>query len=49
MHFLTGALRPLEQTMAEWFTVDNLEGYFNIARDVLINAGVTVKNPDLRV
>ncbi len=46
MNFLIGTLRPLEQTRAQWFTEENLEGYFNIARDVLIKAGFAVVNPD---
>ena len=45
MDFLTGHLRPLEQTREEWYTEKNLETYFDIARDVFLNAGVAVMNP----
>jgi hypothetical protein len=45
MDFLTGHLRPLEQAREEWYTKQNLETYFDVARDVLINVGVAVNNP----
>jgi hypothetical protein len=46
MGFTTGALRPLEQTRHEWIVVESLETYFEAARDVLIDAGVAVRNPN---
>ena len=46
MGFTTGILRPLEQTRAEWNTEENLETYFEVARDVLLDAGVAVIHPD---
>jgi len=46
MEFNTCALRPLEQTRSAWYTPENLESYFNVARDVLINAGVAELNPN---
>lgn len=42
--FLTGTVRPLEMTRAEWFTSDNLKQYFEVAAQVLIDAGVAVAN-----
>ena len=44
MEFTTRVLRPLEQTRAEWNTAENLEIYFDVARDVLLDAGVVVMN-----
>jgi len=46
IHFFTSALRPLEDRWAYWFLMENLERYFEVARDVLLNAGVAVSNPD---
>ena len=46
MEFTTGKLRPLEQTRAEWHTEENLAAYFDVARDVLLNAGVAELNPE---
>jgi hypothetical protein len=46
MEFNTCALRPLEQTRFAWYTPENLESYFTVARDVLINAGVAELNPN---
>ncbi len=45
-HFLTGALRPFEDRRADWFSEKYLETYFEVARDVLLNADVAVINPD---
>lgn len=41
---MTGTVRPLEMTRAEWFTSDNLKQYFEVAAQVLIDAGVVVAN-----
>jgi hypothetical protein len=46
MEFLTGPLRPMELTIAEWFTTENLERYFDVAKDVRVTAGVAIVNPD---
>jgi hypothetical protein len=46
MGFTTSILRPLEQTRAEWNTEKNLETYFDIAKGVLLDAGMDVINPD---
>jgi hypothetical protein len=46
MKFTTGILRPIEQTRAEWNTPENLETYFEVAKDVLLDAGVVFYNPD---
>ena len=46
MDFLTRQLIPLEHTREQWYTVENLEVYFDVARDVLVNAGVAVHNPE---
>ncbi len=46
MEFLTGNLRPLEQTRSEWYTAENLQIYFDVAKGVLLKAGVAVANPD---
>jgi hypothetical protein len=45
IEFTTGVLRPLEQTRAEWNTPENLETYFEVAKGVLLDAGVVVYNP----
>ena len=45
MDFLAGHLRPLEQTRESWYTTENLELYLDVAKDVLIKAGVDVPNP----
>jgi hypothetical protein len=44
MEFLTGPPRPLEETRVAWHTEPNLEKYFKVARDVLLKAGVMVRN-----
>ena len=44
--FLLGSLMPLEDPRANWFTDENLTTYFEVARDVFINAGVARLNPD---
>ena len=46
MEFTTGVLRPLEQARSEWYTVENLATYFEVARDVLLDAGIAVRNPN---
>ncbi len=46
MVFLTGHLRPLEQTRAERYTAENLQVYFDVSKGVLLHAGVAVLNPD---
>ena len=46
MEFLTGSLRPLEQTRAEWHTAENLKTYFEVVKGVLLKAGVAVPHPD---
>ena len=46
MEFLTGNLRPLEQTRAEWYTAENLQVYFDVSKGVLLDAGVAVLIPD---
>lgn len=43
--FLTGPMRPLEMTRAEWFTAENLEKYYRVAKDLLVDAGVAEINP----
>ena len=45
-NMLTGSLRPLEGTREDWFTAENLRTYFEVTRDVLLNAGVAEVNPD---
>ena len=45
-HFLTGTLRPLEMTRAEWWTEENLACYYEIAEGVLRKAGVAEINQD---
>lgn len=46
MQFLTGNLSPLEQTRADWYIPENLKIYFEVAKGVLLKAGVAVLNPD---
>jgi hypothetical protein len=46
MEFLTGHLRHLEQTRAEWYTTENLENYFEVSKGVFLKAGVAEANPD---
>ena len=46
MEFTTGVLRPLEQARKDWYTVENLVTYFEVAGDVFLDAGVVVRNPD---
>ena len=43
--FGTEVLRPLEQTRHEWFTPENLDTYFEVARDALLDAGMIFRNP----
>ena len=43
--FLTSALRPLELTRKEWYTAENLASYFEVAKGVLMKAGVAEVNP----
>jgi hypothetical protein len=45
VEFLTGPLRPLEKTRAEWHTAENLAAYFEVAKGVLLKAGVAEVNP----
>ena len=44
-NFLTGPMRPLEMTRAEWFTAENLAKYYEVAKGVLLKAGVAELNP----
>lgn len=44
--FVTGTERPLEMTRAQWLTEENLEEYYKVAADILVQAGVAVRNPD---
>ena len=44
MEFTIGVLRPLEQKRVEWNTSINLKIYFEVARDVLFDAGVAALN-----
>jgi hypothetical protein len=46
MEFLTGYLRPLGQTRANWYTPEYLKTYFEVAKGVLLKAGVTVLSPE---
>jgi len=46
MEFTTSVLRPLKKSRAEWNTPENLETYFEVAKGVLLDAGVVVCNPD---
>jgi len=46
MDFLIWHLRPLEKPREQWYTVKNLEIYFDVARDFLVNASVAVHNPE---
>jgi len=39
MEFFRGPQRPLEETRQAWYTEDNLENYFNVARDVFFKVG----------
>ena len=45
MGFTIGVLRPLEQTRHEWITLENLKTHFEMARDVLLDAGVAFRSP----
>jgi hypothetical protein len=45
MEITTCVLQPLKHTRAEWNTPENLETYFEVAKDVLLDAGVVVCNP----
>lgn len=45
-NMLTGNLRPLEGTREDWFTPENLRDYFEVAKGVLLGAGVAIPNPD---
>jgi len=44
MEFTTCILRPLEKAQADWNTPENIEIYFDMAKDVLVDAGVVVRN-----
>ncbi len=46
MEFTTGVLRPLEQARKDWYTVENLTTYFEVAKDMLLGARVVVRNPN---
>jgi len=46
MEFTTGILRPFEQTRKEWNTEENLQTYFEVAKGVLLDAGVAICNPE---
>jgi hypothetical protein len=46
MEFLSGYIRTLEQTRAEWYTAENLQIYFDDSKGVLLKAGVIVLNRD---
>ncbi len=46
MEFTSGILRPLEQARNDWYTVENLTTFFEVAREVLLGAGVAIRNPD---
>ena len=46
MEFTTGVLRPLEQARREYFTPENMATSFELARDVLLDAGVVARNLD---
>ncbi len=46
MEWSHGKVKPLEQTRQEWLIEENLHSYFVVARDVLLNAGVAMLNPD---
>ena len=41
----TGAERPLELTRAEWASPINVEKYFDVAAEIMVNAGVAEPNP----
>ena len=45
MEFGTRVMRPLKQTRHEWFTPENLDTYFEVAKYVLLDVGVAVQNP----
>eukprot|EP00873_Tetraselmis_striata_P014248 jgi/Tetstr1/434512/TSEL_023604.t1 len=45
---LTGHLRPLEMARHEWQTEQNLADYYEVAKDVLLKAGVARVNPDFQ-
>jgi hypothetical protein len=46
MEFTTCVLRPLEQARSEWYNVENMATYLEVAIDVMLDAGVVVRNPD---
>ncbi len=46
LELTTGVLRPLEQARREYFTPENLATSFELARDVLLDAGVVARNLD---
>ncbi len=46
MEFLTIALRPLEQTKADYNTLENMTAYYDVSKGVLLNAGVAILNPN---
>ena len=41
-----GHSSPLEQTRAKWYTAENLQKYIEVSKDVLLNAGVAIINPN---
>ena len=46
MEFLTGPLRPLEETRQAWYIEETLQKFFDVAQDLLGKAGVAKVNPD---
>ena len=46
MEFLTWPLRPLDQTRDKWYTEENLELYFVVAKYLPVDAGVAIINPN---
>jgi len=39
-------MRPLELTREAWYTENNLADYFDVSKDVLLNAGDAIINPN---
>ena len=46
MEFTTDILTPLEQARNDWYPMENPTTYFEVARDVMLGAGVDIRNPD---
>ena len=44
--FSTGASRPLETVREKWCTSANIETYYNIIIDTLVEEGIAIRNPD---